>query len=287
MEFNSKQILTKAQKGGYAIGAFNAANWETLKAILNAAEKLKSPVIIESSPGETDYFGAENLACLVDNFRQRTGIPVLINLDHALEKKKIYHAASHGYDLLHYDGSTKTFDTNLKNAKEVVKRLHKQGKLVEVEINHITGGSSLHSNESVKSVQGLAKYTTPEEAKKFMTESKADILAAFIGNVHGVYKDAPKLDINRLKEITKVTNCFFSLHGGSGIPGSQVKAAIKAGVVKVNVNTELRLAFKNTLIKVLKTNKEAAVYKYMPEVIAAVQKVVETKIKMFGSNNKI
>ncbi|HCC23149.1 TPA: ketose-bisphosphate aldolase [Candidatus Falkowbacteria bacterium] len=285
MELNAKQILAKAKTGGYAVGAFNAANWETLKAIFNAAEKLHSPAIIETSPGETDYLGAENLVCLVDNFRARTGIPILINLDHALETAKVYHAAKAGYDLLHYDGSKLSFEVNLKHAKEVVSRLHRQNKLVEVEINHITGGSEAHRG-SIKSMQNQADYTTPDQAKMFMAESGADILAVSIGNVHGIYRDTPKLDIKRLKQIAAGVSCFFSLHGGSGIPAGQVRAAIKHGVVKVNVNTELRLAFRDTLAKVIKTNKEAAVYKFMPDVISAVQKVVETKMKMCGSVNK-
>lgn len=282
-----KQLLQKAQKENFAIGAFNAANLETLKAIFNAAKKLKSPVIVESSPGEADYIGVKNLVALCKNFTDETGISVFVNLDHAQQEDKVYEAAQAGFDLLHFDGSKLKVEENIKRLRQVVKKIHKQGKLVEGEMDHITGSSEPNLKIDIATKQQEVPYTDPLQAKLFVHKTNCDILAVFIGNVHGVYKNPPKLDFKRFLEIKKQARCFFSLHGGSGILSLDLKKAVKSGVVKVNVNTELRMAYRQALEKSLKQYKKSVkVYEYMQPVIAAVQKVVEEKIKIFGSVNK-
>jgi ketose-bisphosphate aldolase len=287
MHLNPKKILQKAARGRYAIGAFNACNLETVKAIFAAALKLQSPVIIEMSPGEADYLGAANLVCLVNNFVRKTKIPVLVNLDHATDEGKIKTAMKAGFNLLHFDGSRLEQKIYLKKVKQIVALAHKNNQLVEGEMDPIAGSSAPHAKMSVEEMNAKLQLTNPEQAQIFTRETGVDIFAVAIGNIHGTYAGEERLNIPLLKKIRAKTACFFSLHGGSGIADDDVKQAIKHGIVKVNVNTELRVAFRTAIEKVLKTTDEAAVYKYMPEVIAAVQAVVEEKIKVFGSAGKI
>lgn len=281
-----RDYFDKARKKGFAIGAFNAANIETFKAIVGAAEKLQSPVIIESSSGETAYIDGENLFDLVANSREQTGLPIFLNLDHAHDLKVIKELINVGYDLIHYDGSELPVKANMRNTKKVVSwaRKARRGILVEAEIDHITGSSVPRLDKSVASVQKLGNYTDPELAARFARLTGVDTLAVFVGNVHGAYKEPKTLDLDRLQRIAQKIHCFLSLHGGSTIPGGAIRTAIKVGhIVKINVNTELRMAFRETLEKVLKTSDEVAAYKLMPPVITAIQKVVEKKMKLFGS----
>lgn len=280
-----KYWLKKARDEGFAIGAFNAANIETFKAIVAAALEKSSPVIIEASHGEVEFVGGENLADLVKNAREETGLPIFINLDHAPTVEDALEGLSWGFEMIHYNGSKLPLEENIENTKTVVKAVEGKG-VVEAEINPIVGASVAHMMETAEEAQKLGRYTDPKEAEKFVRETGIDILASFVGNLHGVYKTAPVIDIERLKEIAGRVECYLSLHGGSGIPDDQVKMAIESGVVKVNVNSEMRIAYRETLEEVLKKNSEVAIYKIMPEVIVAVQAVVEKKIELFGSKGR-
>lgn len=282
----AREVLERAQKEGWAIGAFNAANIETLKAIVGAANKLRAPVIVESSVGETDFFGPKNLVDVVCNFREEFNLPIFINLDHSTSESKVLLGIEAGYEMLHFDGSGLSYMQNLKATKRIVHEAHKKGLLVEAEIDRI-GGSSRPHDEDVKKAQGEGMYTDPDRAAEFVKETGVDTFAAFFGNVHGVYKDAKKLDFKLLERISRVVPCFLSMHGGSGITDEATRKAIKIGkIVKVNINTELRVAFRDALEKMIADSQEVAVYKMMPPVIEAVQKVVEHKIRVFGSVGK-
>jgi len=285
-----RQYFEKARKKGFALGAFNAANLETFKAIVGAAERLKSPVIIETSGSETTFIEGKNIIDLVLNAREKTGIPIFLNLDHSHDLKVIREMVENGYDLIHYDGSQLPLKANMRKTKRAVEIAKKarRGVLVEAEIDYITGSSAPRLDKSIKRVQDLGRYTDPETAAQFVQITGVDTLAVFVGNVHGIYKEAPVLDLDRLEAIAQKTNCFLSLHGGSGITPAMIKNAIQIGkIVKINVNTELRMAYRQTLEKVLKRSEEVAIYKLMPPVIAAVQKVVEKKIRLFGSAGQI
>jgi len=281
-----KYWLEKARKEKFAIGAFNAANIETFKAIVGAARKLLAPVIIEASHGEVGFVGGENLVDLVENAREELGLPIFTNLDHAPTVEDALAGIDQGFKMIHFNGSKLSFGENMEKTREVVRVAHKKEATVEAEIDAIVGTSTIHRG-TVEEEQKKGNYTDPEEAALFVEKTGIDILAAFVGNVHGVYSTSPKLDIERLKEIGELSDVFLSLHGGSGIEVDQVKKAIKAGIVKVNVNSEMRIAYRKTLEEVLKKNKEVAIYKIMPEVIKTVQEVVEKKIKLFGSNEKV
>ncbi|MDO8503912.1 MAG: class II fructose-bisphosphate aldolase [bacterium] len=285
MKISAREILERAQKEGWALGAFNAANIETLKAIVAAANKLRAPVIVESSVGETDFFGPKNLVDVVKNFREEFNLPIFINLDHSTSEAKVLLGIEAGYEMLHFDGGYLPYMENLEITKRIVREAHKKGLLVEAEIDRIGGSSRLH-DEDVKEAQKEGMYTDPDRAAEFVKETKVDTFAAFFGNVHGVYKDEKKLDFDLLRKLRRAVPCFLSMHGGSGITDEAVKKAIKIGIVKVNINTELRVAFRDALEKMIADSQEVAVYKMMPPVIQAVQDIVETKIKIFGSAGK-
>lgn len=285
----AREWLERAKREKFAIGAFNVGNLETFKAVAQAAANKKSPVIIESSSGETSFLGADNIVDLARNFSQDFNIPIFVNLDHAKSLDECQKGIEAGYELIHFDGSELPLEENVSITKKVVEIAKSKGLVVEGEMDHITGSSEVHEGSADSEVE-RAKMTDPERAAQFITETGVDILAVFIGNVHGVFiSGGENLDIQLLEAIAqKNENTFFSLHGGSGISGDQVKEAIKRGIVKVNINTELRQAFKDNLTKALAENpEEYALYKIEKPVIENVQKVVEDKIEIFGSAGKV
>lgn len=277
-----KDYLKKAQKEKWAIGQFNFSTFEQLRGIIAAAQKTKSPVILGTSQGELNYLGLKEVLALVEISKLRSLTSLFLNLDHGKDLNWIKRAIDFGYSAVHFDGSELPFKKNMKCAKRIVEYAHKKGVLVEGELGYLRGGSNFH-----KKIARIEKedLTLPEKAYKFVRETKVDSLAIAIGNIHGIYAGMPKLDFERLKEINNKTNAFLVLHGGSGIPKAEIKKAIKFGIVKVNINTELRLIWKKTLEKSFKV-QEIRPYKILPKVQKAIQKKVEEKMNLFNSNYK-
>jgi len=284
-----KDYFKKAQKEKWAIGQFNISNLETLRAIVKAAQNLKSPVIIGTSEGESKFMGPGEVVALVASFRKEYGLPIFLNLDHGKNFDYIKEVIDLGYDAVHFDGSELSLEENIKTAKKVVEYGHKKKVFVEGEVGIIDGAS-----EILKNIPEIKEenFTKPEEALKFVKETKVDSLAINVGTLHGmgVLKKDPNINLNRLKEIKEKVGgkAFLVLHGGSGTQEEDIRKAIELGIVKININTELRAAFTDTLEKSMKEKpEEITPYKYFPEVIDAVQKIVEDKIKLFGSDNKL
>jgi fructose-bisphosphate aldolase class II len=277
---NLKFYLKRAEKEKWAIGQFNFSNLKILKAIIEAAKKKKAPIIVGTSEGESKSIGILQTVALVESYRKETGLPIFLNLDHGKSFDYIKKAIDVGYDAVHFDGSKFSLKDNIEITKRVVKYARKRGVLVEGEVG-VVG--------SVSKKKG--RLTNPLDALEFIKETEIDSLAVAIGNLHGMRSSGinPALNLERLKEIKKrVGKTPLVLHGGSGTSFKDIKSAIRLGIVKININTELRIAYTNTLKKVLKKKpKEITPYKYIPEVIKAVEKVVEEKIKLFGSVNKI
>ncbi|MDO8637938.1 MAG: class II fructose-bisphosphate aldolase [Candidatus Daviesbacteria bacterium] len=285
----AREWFQKAKKEKFAIGAFNVGNLETFKAIIQAGANKKSPIIIETSPGETDWLGEDNIIDLAKNYSQDYGVPVLVNLDHAGSLAECVLAIEAGFDLIHFDGSKLPLEDNIKIAKEVVELAHQKGILVEGEMDHISGSSEVHQGSAESEIKNIP-MTDPEKATQFVTETGIDILAAFFGNVHGVFSEGGEnLDLEVLKKIAeKLPDTYFSLHGGSGISENHVKKAIQNGIVKVNINTEMRQAFRKEMMEVLANNPdEIAMYKIEKPVVAKITEIVENKIGVFGSEGKI
>jgi fructose-bisphosphate aldolase, class II len=284
----AREWLEKAKREKFAIGAFNVGNLETFKAIAQAASNKKSPVIIESSAGETNFMGADNIVDIARNFEWDYKIPILVNLDHSETFEDCQKAIEQGYDLIHFDGSKLPLEQNLEILKKVVELAHGKGLIVEGEMDHITGSSEVHQGSAIKEAS-KGKFTDPEAAKRFVEESGIDVFASFFGNVHGVFSGGDEnLHFEILEKIVAaLPDIFLSLHGGSGIPGDQVAKAIQMGINKVNINTEMRQAFRDTLEQELKAKPdEYAPYKLEAGVVEAIQKVVEEKIEIFGSAGK-
>lgn len=281
-------FFKKAGKEKWALGQFNVSNLETMRAIFLAAQNLKSPVIIGTSQRESEFIGLAQTVALTRAFEEETGVPAILNLDHAKDLDYIIKALSAGYDAIHFDGSALDLSENIENTRKVVSLCRKKGVLVEAEIDLIPGASKILE----KAPENIAKnLTNPESAEKFLKETKVDSLAVNIGTFHGVdaaQKDYP-VDIERLVEIkSKVGDkAFLVLHGGSGVSSDDIKNAIAKGIVKINVNTDLRIALTRALKESLNESpNETTPYKYMSKSVEAVRKVVEQKITLFNSQNK-
>lgn len=277
-----KNYLKRAQKEKWALGQFNFSTLEIIRAITLTAKKLQSPVIVGTSENECKFLGLKQIIALVNTFKEELQIPIFLNLDHGKSLDLLEKSIKLGYDMVHFDGSKLPLKENIKITKEIVKMAHKKGVLVEGEVGAI---QSVRDFSKIKN-----SLTKPESAQRFIKETEVDLLAINIGNLHGVSKtgENPPLNLQRLEEIKeKVKNIPLVLHGGSGTLEKDIKTAINLGIVKVNINTELRLAFTENLRRILKESKEFIPYKYLPVAIVAVQKVVEKKIKLFKSQNKI
>ncbi len=282
-------FFQKAKNEKYAIGAFNVSNLEQLKGILAAAAKMKSPVLIATSEGESNFLGRKQIRALVDVYKQKTDLPIWLHLDHGKSFEIIEQAIEAGYDSVHFDGSGLDFKENVSISKKVVELAQKHRlKNVEGEIGFLRGESSLGQEVETKEED----LTDPNQALEFVKKTGVNSLAIAIGNIHGVAKIGknPNLRIDRLIEIEKKLKgkAFLVLHGGSGTPEEDIIKAVNNGITKVNVNTELRLAYTQALKKSLENNPDQTTpYKIMPPVVDAVQKIVENKIILFGSDYKI
>ncbi len=286
MLVTTKELVDKAQKGKYAVGAFNACNLEIAKAIVKAAGNLKAPVIIQTSENEARYGGIEFIASIVKTAASEAKTPFALHLDHGKSLKMISDCLKAGYTSIHIDGSNLSYEQNVKLTSSVAKAVHKKNASVEGELGHIIGSSGFHT-EKVEDVTDENFFTNPAEVNNFVKETEIDILAISIGNLHGVFKGKPKLDFNRLKKIRNKTEIPLVLHGSSGMDDMDVKKTISMGICKVNVNTEIRMAYTNTLRDVLnKNNHEIVPYKVLPPASKAAQEVIEKKIKLFGSVGK-
>ena len=278
------EIFQKAKENKYAIGAFNVSNLEQLKAIIQAAKKLQSPVIVSTSQGESKFIGKKQIRALIDSYKK--DLPIFLHLDHGKSFEIVQEAIEAGYDSVHFDGSELDFEENVAVTKKIVDLAKEKGiKNVEGELTHMLGQSSIEEAIEIKEED----LTDPDQALEFVEKTGVNSLAVAIGSIHGIFKSGqnPHLFLDRLKQIeNKIGDkAFLVLHGSSGTPEEDIKKAIELGIVKVNVNTELRLAYTNTLKKTLKDNPDQTTpYKIMPSVVEVVQKVVEEKIKLFGSD---
>ena len=274
-----KKYVKKARKEKWAIGQFNFSTLDQLKAIVNASQKLKAPVILGTSKGEASFFGIEEAAMLVSFYKKKTS--VFLNLDHGTDLETIKRAVDAGYDMVHFDGSHMEIENNIKQAKKVLDYARRHQVLVEGEIGRIFGKSSIYSTKKAKIDK--TKLASINDIDLFAKEVNIDLLALGIGNVHGVEK--PSIDFNILLEANK-KGVPLVLHGGSGISDEGIKKTIKCGITKININTEIRIAWKNGLKKSL-NSLDLAPYDLLLNSQKAVTIKVEEKIKLFGSNGKI
>jgi len=286
----ARHLMQRSRQQGFAVGAFNIDNQETLIGIARAAQKLNAPVLVEVSDGEVKALGLENLRDLVDNYKKEYGIEMYINLDHSPTVENCKAAIDAGYEFIHIDISQANHDASeeeiIAKTKEVVEYAKFTGALVESEPHYFGGSSNVHS-EGIDYEEIKKTFSTPEGAKAFVEETGIDTFAAAVGNLHGKYPVPKELDLELLQRIRDAIPCQISLHGGSGTPAHFFEDAAKIGVSKVNINSDMRYAFRTTMESELKEHPdEFAVVKLMDKVKDAIQAVVEDKIAGFGSAGK-
>jgi len=282
-----KYYYKKAKKEGWALAQFNWSTAEMLRGIVQAAVKQKSPLLLGTSEGDSGFVGLRQAVGLVEAWRKDTGLPIFLNLDHGKSFSYLKAAIDVGYDDVHFDGSGLSLQKNIHEAKKVVAYAQRKGiAVVEGEFGEILGGSSLHKENTITLDKN--KFTDPDQARDFVRKTGVDSFAVTIGSVHGIYRKMPQLDLERLEKIEKSVQSFLVLHGGSGIPSSQIRRAIKLGIVKINVSTELRVAYtKQFQRETQKRPQEVTPYKLLPSVVDAIQRVAEEKIKLFGSAGRM
>ena len=277
MLVNLNEILKKAQEGHYAVGLFNTTDSDMLEAVITAAEELNSPVVIGTAEILLPYGDLKLIAPSIIAAAKRAKVPVVVHYDHGLTFDRCMEALRLGFSSVMFDGSTKDYETNLEETREIVKIAHSFGASVEGEIGHV--GNADIGDESLTDM-----YTTPEEAEEYVKATGVDALAIAIGTAHGVYKSKPMLNIERLKEIRAKIDTPLVLHGGSGLSDDDFKNTVKEGIAKVNIFTDLCLAGERATkdglekgIGYLETRNLKVDY---------IKEAVKNKIRLFGSENK-
>ncbi len=287
---DARDSMRRSREGHYALGAFNIDNQDTLIAIARAAAAKQAPLMVEVSQGEVDALGLENVRDMVDNYKEELGIEMYINLDHCPTVAGAIAGIEAGYEFIHIDISQArreaTQEEIIAETRQVVEYARLTGAIVESEPHYFGGSSNLHK-EKIDYEEIKKTFSTPEDMRLFVEATGIDTYAAAIGNLHGKYPVPKKLNIELLKQLRAATNCNISLHGGSGTPGHYFQSAVKNGVSKININSDMRVAYRQTLEKVLRDEPdEYAVVKLMGEVINAVQLVVEERIDLFNATGK-
>lgn len=276
------ELLKNAQEGNYAIGAFNVENMEMVMAVIQAAEELNSPVILQTTPSTVKYAGLDYYLANAKVAAERASIPVAMHLDHGSSFELAMQALRTGYTSIMIDGSHESFEDNIALSKAVVDASRPSCIPVEAELGKVGG-----KEDDLDGGEGSA-YTDPMEAKIFVERTGVSSLAIAIGTAHGLYKGEPKLDLDRLSEIREVVSVPLVLHGGSGIPDETIIESIKRGICKVNYATELRIAYSEGVKKVLNENPETIdPKKYGAEGLKCVKEFVKQKIVVCGDRKSV
>jgi fructose-bisphosphate aldolase class II len=287
----ARERMGQARAEHWAFGAFNLDDEATLKAVVQAAVSKKAPILVEVSQGEVDDIGLDNVRDLVDNFKYTYGVEIYINLDHCPSVEAAKDGIEAGFEFIHIDISQANHDATdediINATKEVVEYAKLTGASVESEPHYFGGSSNVHT-EDIDYEEIKKTFSTPEGAKAFVDATGIDTFAAAVGNLHGKYPVPKVIDLELLKQIREAIDCNISLHGGSDTPGHYFRDAVAIGVTKININSDMRYAYRTTLEKVLKDNpKEYSVAKLITqEVVKSVQEVVESKIEDFNSAGK-
>lgn len=276
----SEKMLLDAQKGGYAVGAFNVENMEMVMAVIAAAEELKAPLMLQTTPSTVKYAGLDMYLANVKTAAERASVPVCMHLDHGDSFDLAMRALRTGYSSIMIDGSHSVFEENIAVTKAVVDACHPSGIPVEAELGKVGGKEDDLDG-------GNGGYTDPLEAKEFAERTGISSLAVAIGTAHGVYKGEPKLDLDRLAEIRKVVSIPLVLHGASGLSEEAVVESIKRGICKVNFATELRIAYTDGVKEFLAANPDAFdPKKYGKVAMEHVKEIVKLRMKMCGCDGK-
>ena len=278
MFVTSKEMIYAARKGGYAVPAFNAENLEMVQAIVAAAEKMKSPVMIQTTPSTVKYLTLRQAVAMVKAEAEAASVPVALHLDHCESYEDVMAAVDAGYTSVMIDGSKLPYEENIAVTKKVVEDARAKGVTVEAELGTVGGKEDGHSAEIA--------YTDPAEALDFFSRTGVDIFAVAIGTAHGFYKGEPKLNFELLEKLAATIEAPLVLHGGSGVPDEMIKRIISLGINKVNYATELRAAMTAAVREALTDEGIIDPKKFLGKGRQAVIDLCCKKIEVCGSENK-
>jgi fructose-bisphosphate aldolase class II len=275
-------LLERAMAGGYAVGAFNTNNLEITLSIVEAAAAERSPLILAVSPGAMKYAGVAYLAAIARVASEEVDVPMSLHLDHGTNLEEVRTALDHGFSSVMIDGSALPFEENVSLTREVVEMAHARGASVEGELGRLVGTEDLLSVSERE-----ASMTDPDQAAEFVERTGIDALAVSIGNAHGWYKGEPELDFVRLRRIREKVSVPLVLHGASGIPDEMIREACSIGVDKINIDTEVRDAFRRGVADFLQRNPEIIdPRKILTPAREAMREVVARKMRLFGCAGK-
>jgi len=275
------ELAQDASKSGYALPGFCVWSSEAMETVLCVAEQLRSPVVLMNGPGEFPLLKPPAMAATAYGLKKRYSIPAALHLDHANSMELVRECIAAGYTSVMLDLSTMPFEEHVKGMKEVVALAHSRGISVEGEIGTVGSGDAAITEGTGESV-----FTDAGQAQRYVTETGVDLLAISVGNVHGAYKGTPNLDFALLKRISDIVSTPLVLHGGSGIPETQVKKAIALGIAKINVGTELMTTIRESLSSQWSSSKNLWFPLALSLAMKNMGKVVEKWINYVGSAGK-
>lgn len=277
-----RDLLLKAEAGGYAVGAFNCNNMEIVQAIVEAAEAENSPVIMQASQGAIKYAGLDYIMALAKTAADKASVPVAMHLDHGTSFAQVMQCIRYGFSSVMIDGSKLPLEKNIDITKRVIDVARAVGVSVEAELGKIGG-----TEDDITVDEREALFTDPEEARIFAEATDVDALAVAIGTAHGQYKGEPKLDFARLEKIKSLVKVPIVLHGSSGVPDEAIQEAIRLGVRKINIDTNIREAFVRGVREIIaKSPNEIDPRKILGPAKKAMTGLIQEKIRLFGSSGK-
>lgn len=269
---NLKDKLNSCHKEKSALFAFNFYNFETLKGVVTAAAAFKKEIILQLTKSSIEYMGLQPAVKLARSILSEYNVNGWIHLDHSASVDLCKACLDAGFDSVMIDASERPFEENIKVTRQVVEFAKSFNANVEAELGYVAKLGQDYNKQA---------FTNPEDAKKFVDETGINALAVAIGSAHGFYKGTPKLNIDLLREINNTVDIPLVLHGGSGIPDDQILKAVKNGICKINVATEIKNIFMKTLQSVLAENEEIDLRKVFPPAIKSVQELIIKKLSIF------
>lgn len=284
MLVNMNDVLKPAQKGKYAVGLFNAVNLELARGIIAAAEKTQSPVIMGTAEVLFPYGPLEEVSYYLIPMAKKANVPVVVHLDHGLNKETCIKALELGFTSIMYDCSTDPYDVNVQKVKEMAEIAHSYGATIEGELGHV--GDNEGSAEGSSHLADPSKFfTDPKLAKDYVEKTGVDALAIAVGNAHGAYKLPPKLDFARIETIRRTIDVPLVLHGGSGLTDNDFKKAIEKGISKVNIFTDINIAAVKAEFRQF-SSMDKGIIDLIPAAVEAIKLEVIKKLELFGSVGK-
>ncbi len=284
MLVNMNEVLIPAKKNRYAVGLFNAVNLELARGIIAAAESTQSPVIMGTAEILLPYGPLDEVSYYLIPMAKKSSVPVVVHLDHGLTYDTCIKALELGFSSIMYDCSTDSYDENVRKVKEMAEIAHSYGATIEGELGHV--GDNEGSAEGSNHLEDPSKYfTDPKLAKDFVDKTGVDALAIAVGNAHGAYKLPPKLDFERIRTIAGTVDVPLVLHGGSGLTDNDFRQAIKEGISKVNIFTDINIAAVEAEFKRF-TSMDKGVIDLIPAAVEAVKQEAMKKMKLFSSDGK-